>query len=99
MSHLMISISLLGVATLTSITSTLIMYAMIGEINRKKNDSSQISYFVVDPYRVVREYRALYPNGVFTKILIASVSLTVILFLILVYLVFGVFPATAPPSR
>ena len=99
MSHLMICISLLAAATFTSVASTLIMFAMIGEINRKKNDSSQIPYFNASAMRILREYRALYPRGAYSRAFFVSVTLTGVLFILLVYLVFGVFAGQAPPSR
>lgn len=99
MSHLMICISLLGAATLTSVASTLFTFAMIGEINRKKENGSQIPYFNASAIRILREYKSLYPKGTYSKAFIVSVIITGALFLVLVYLVFGVFAGQAPPSR
>ena len=99
MSHSWIEISLLGIGTITSMSSTLIVFAMIGEIDRTKNNSSKIPLFNVPILRVIREYKTLYPRGAYLKVFFASVTLTGLTFLIFIYLVFVVFAVEAPPSR
>jgi hypothetical protein len=60
---LVMFIALCGAATAGSIVSTLITFAMVGEINRKSDNSSQVSYFNSSWIRVFRAYRALYPRN------------------------------------
>lgn len=48
------------------LTCNLFLTMMIGEINRKREEESLISYFGFTPskaLRVFREYRSLYPSG------------------------------------
>ena len=59
-------VSLLCVATSGAILANLLVFMMIGEINRKKAEEDLISYFGVTQWkmtRIFRNYRALYPNG------------------------------------
>ena len=48
------------------VLSGFVLYAMIGEINRKLPDSEQVSYLFMYPgklQRVKGEYRRFYPHG------------------------------------
>jgi hypothetical protein len=95
----MVIVFLFGASTLASLAATFIVFAMIGEVNRKKGGDSQIQYFHFSWIRVFREYRALYPHGLYTKALIVAVCLTCVLFLIFIYHLFGAFQQQALPSR
>jgi hypothetical protein len=88
-----------GAATSASAASTLILFAMVGEINRKRDDHSQIPYFCFSWTYVFREYRLLYPKGVYARALVVSVCLVCALALISFYLLFGVLPKYSVPSR
>jgi hypothetical protein len=72
---------------------------MIGEVNRKKNEGSQIPYFGHSLAQVWKEYKSYYPQGIYAKAFIASVVLTGIVSVLFFVLVFVVFSGTAPPSR
>lgn len=82
----------------STLASTLILFAMIGEINRKR-ESSRIQYFHFSWIRVLREYRLLYPQGRYTISLFVAIFLAVAFSLVSVYLLFGVLPKYALPSR
>jgi hypothetical protein len=48
------------------ITANMVLYMMIGEVNRKRSDQDQISYFgfwIGKLALIVHEYRRLYPRG------------------------------------
>ena len=48
------------------VVSSIIVYVMIGEVNRKLPEDQQIGYVLFYPtkaFRVTREYRRLYPHG------------------------------------
>lgn len=56
----------LSIATTGAILANMFLYVMIGEINRKRQDANQISYFgfaYPKIRRIFREYRRLYPDG------------------------------------
>ncbi len=86
MVQLVISASLLGMVTLTGIASTLFAHAMIDEVNRKKSDDCRIPYGGFPMTRIVREYKALYPKGIYAKAYLASVVLTFVAGFTLMYL-------------
>jgi len=92
-------ISFFGASTFSTLASTLILFAMIGEINRKKDSNSQIQYFHFSWIRVLREYRLLYPKGKYTPALISAIFLAAVFALIFLYLLFGVLPKYSVPSR
>jgi len=56
----------LCLGTSAAIFGTLLMFMMIGEVNRKKDDAHQIPYLSLNPMRrdgMFSEYRRLYPSG------------------------------------
>lgn len=56
----------LCVATTSVIGANLFVTAMIGELNRRRPNESQIAYFGFTPWKTLRvfsEYRASYPSG------------------------------------
>lgn len=63
---LVIGIIAFCVALSGVILANMFVIMMIGEINRKKEEGSLISYFGFSPPKVMQiftEYRSLYPNG------------------------------------
>jgi len=57
---------LFAAATSLVIGANLVLYVMIGEINRKLPEEQQIGYLGFYPskaFRITREYRRLYPGG------------------------------------
>jgi hypothetical protein len=92
-------ISYFGASTLSTLASTLILFAMIREINRKRDDGSQIQYFRFSWIHVMREYRLLYPKGRYTPALIGAIFLAAVFAFISLYLLFGVLPRYSVPSR
>lgn len=99
MPHLILLIGLLAGSTSASLVATFTLFAMIGEINRKREEHTQIRYFHFSWVQVLREYRSLYPQGMYTNILFAATALTCVFFLGFAYLLFGVLPKYALPSR
>jgi hypothetical protein len=70
----------LGVLLTSVALGNLIWFAMIGEINRKRDDAHQISYFGSTPLKfaaVVEQYRALYPKGRYSSYLLLCTVVTV----------------------
>ena len=56
----------LAASTTLTLCSGFIMFAMIGEINRKLPEQERIGYFfghLAKYLRIFREYRRLYPKG------------------------------------
>ena len=88
-----------GAASSASVASTLILYAMVGEINRKKDDHSQIPYFYFSWTQVWREYRLFYPKGKYARALIVAIVLAFAFSMGSFYLLFGVLPKYSLPSR
>jgi hypothetical protein len=88
-----------GAASSASAAISFILLAMVGEINRKRDDQSQIPYFYFSWTKVWREYRLLYPNGIYSRALVVATFLALILTLISIFYLFGVLPKYALPSR
>ncbi|MBV9990344.1 MAG: hypothetical protein JOZ72_03545 [Alphaproteobacteria bacterium] len=64
--RLIIGALLFAVATTCAFSSTFVLLAMIGEVNRKLPDSEQIGYAgpYFGKYKLIRHsYRRFYPNG------------------------------------
>lgn len=60
------AIVLLSLASAFGLFANAVLYAMVGEINRKLPDNQQIGYFTWYPSkerRVFKEYKRLYPTG------------------------------------
>jgi hypothetical protein len=91
--------SLFGTSMIFSLVGTLTYYAMIGEVNRKRDDASQINYFVNSWTKVFREYRSQYPQGKFAPAFVASGCLALIFGVASFYVLFGLLPAYSVPSR
>ncbi len=72
---------------------------MVGEVNRKKDEHSQIPYFRFSWTKVWREYRLLYPRGIYSRVLVVVVALACVFALISFVYLFGVLPKYALPSR
>jgi len=88
-----------GAASSASAASAFICFAMVGEINRKRDDGSQISYFRSSWTKIWREYGLLYPKGRYRRALAVALILWGIFSLISVILLFGVLPKYGLPSR
>ena len=57
---------MLAAGTTLIIAATLVLYVMIGEINRRLPEDGQIGYMGFHPGKaltITREYRRLYPSG------------------------------------
>ncbi|MGB6774342.1 MAG: hypothetical protein WBD25_15545 [Terriglobales bacterium] len=64
--RMLIGIVLFCVAMTSVFLGNLFFFMMIGEVNRKRPDGEQISYFghhYFKTKRIFREYRYLYPEG------------------------------------
>ena len=96
---LVMFITLFGAATAGSIVSTLITFAMVGEINRKNDNTFQVSYFNSSWIRVFRAYRALYPQGIYARAQVIVFAVSLVCFLIAFFLLFVVLPQRDHPSR
>ena len=88
-----------GGASSACAISSYILLAMVGEVNRKRADNAQISYFGFSWPKVWRKYRVFYPNGRYGAALVISVVLGLGLALLSFYYLFGVLPKYALPSR
>lgn len=95
----MMLIAAFGASTFSTLASTLILFAMIGEINRQRDSASQVGYFHFSWVQVLREYRLLYPDGKYIRALHISIFFAGVFSLIFLYLLFGVLPKYAVPSR
>ncbi len=63
---LIVAIFSFGMAATAGFTGSLLIFMMIGEVNRKKDDENQIPYFSWHPGKrsaIFSEYRRLYPEG------------------------------------
>ncbi len=97
-------VSSLGATTFSTTTfstfaSALILFAMIGEISRKRNDGAQIQYFHFSSIQVWKEYRLLHPKGRLTHALTGSTFLAAVFGMVFLGLLFGVLPKYSVPSR
>lgn len=81
-------IVLVGLFMICPFTAYLITLAMLDAVNKKKNYQSQLSLFNCSWVSAFREYRLLYPNGVYTKLLYFIFGLIGLLIPIFVCLLF-----------
>jgi hypothetical protein len=88
-----------GAATAGSIICNLITFAMIGEINRKRDNSAQMSYFNSSWIQALRVYRALYPRGNYARAQILVFILSLACFLTAFFFLFVVVPQHNRSSR
>lgn len=88
-----------GISSFCTLASTLILFVMIGEINRKRDSNAQIQYFRFSWVRVLREYRLLYPSGKYTPVLFVAMALAAVFALMFLCVLFGVLPRYSLPSR
>jgi hypothetical protein len=72
--------------------------AMIGEVNRKKDDNSQLRYFFFRWTSVWREYKLLYPGGNYSRALVIVIVTWGVFSLLSFFYLFGVLPKYALPS-
>lgn len=89
----------LGASSMCSFLSIWIVFAMIGEVNRKRDDLSQLSFFRFSWIRVLREYQELYPKGRYILPLKVAVVASAISSFVFIYVLFGILPRYAVPSR
>ncbi|MGA7343886.1 MAG: hypothetical protein WBE72_00325 [Terracidiphilus sp.] len=97
--YLLLFFYLFAAGACCAVASALIYFAMIGEVNRKRRDDSQISYFLSPWFDVFREYRSRYPEGKFARALTIAGSLALVFGLGAVYVLFGVLPAYMAQHR
>lgn len=88
-----------GVSTAASALSSFLLFAMVGEINRKKGELSQIPYFRFAWTKVWRDYRTLYPEGAYSRVLAITVAVTIVFGLASILYLFGVLPKYSLPSH
>jgi hypothetical protein len=88
-----------GAASSGAAATSLLLFTMVGEINRKRDENSQIPYFFFSWTRVWREYGLLYPNGKYRRVLVIATFLATAFGLISFYILFGALPKYALPSR
>jgi Kef-type K+ transport system membrane component KefB len=96
---LILFVLFLGLASSASAASSFILLAMVGEINRRRDDHSQIPYFWFSWWTVWREYRLLYPDGRYSRALIVVTCLAFVFAVACFYQLFGVHPKYSLPSR
>lgn len=73
-----------GAAT-AMISSGFLLYAMIGEVNRKLSDADRVPYFRMYPGKVAkvkREYKRFYPNSRMPVVRLVLNALGIILMII-----------------
>ena len=88
-----------GAASSGGAATSLLLFAMVGEINRKKDERAQIPYFSFSWTRVWREYGLLYPDGRYRQALVIATVFAGIFALVAFYFLFAVLPKYALPSR
>jgi hypothetical protein len=88
-----------GVASSASAASSFPLFAMVGEINRKKDEQSLIPSFRFSWTKVWRKYRALYPQGVYSRALVVAAIAAFTFGMVSFVYLFGVLPKYALPSR
>jgi hypothetical protein len=88
-----------GLASAGAAATSFLLFAMVGEINRKKDERSQVPYFSFSWPRVWREYGLLYPEGRYRRALLVATVFAGVFGLIAFYFLFGVLPKYALPSR
>lgn len=88
-----------GAASSSAAMTSFILVAMVGEINRKKEEREQISYFRFSWPKIWREYGVLYPDGLYKRALVIATVLTGLFALVTFYILFGVLSKYALPSR
>jgi hypothetical protein len=84
-----------GIAS--SLAQILILLQMTEIINRRRGGVQRVDWpkFPPNPigwYQVFREYRALYPEGRLSRLLIVATAATLLCFLCAAVLLFGVIP-------
>ena len=91
--------ALFALASAACAVSSHALFAMAGEVNRKSKGHSRFPLLGFSWLEVWREYRTLYPNGRYAKLLLVAVILAGVLSLMTFYYLFGVLPKYALPSR
>ncbi len=87
--HPMIAVILAGAVTLM-ICSGLVIFAMIGEVNRRLPEDQQVSYLWGYPGKLsgIRDqYRRFYPTGTLSRLLTVLQAVTIFVMAIFVFLI------------
>ena len=101
-------VGLFIVLFLLSLLAGFIQFWILGEmteqVNRKRGPGRELDPFVLSLsraswYQVLREYRSLYPTGRLRQLFRIAIGTTIFCAMGLVFLLFGVFPTWALPSR
>lgn len=82
--HLIAALILFAASVSFILISNFLMFAIIGEVNRKVPDAQRVSYlgWHFDKYqRTIREYRRLYPGGQLVRYHFVSLALGMIFLL------------------
>ncbi len=85
----MIAVILAGAVTLM-ICSGLVIFAMIGEVNRRLPEDQQVSYLWGYPGKLsgIRDqYRRFYPTGTLSRLLTVLQAVTIFVMAIFVFLI------------
>ena len=85
----MIAVLLAGAVTLM-IWSSLVIFAMIGEVNRRLPEDQQVSYLWGYPGKLsgIRDqYRRFYPTGTLSRLLTVLQAVTIVVMAICVFLI------------
>ena len=88
-----------GIASAGAAAISFLLFAMVGEINRKRGEEAQIPYFSFSWTKVWQEYGLLYPRGPYRRALAVAAIVAGIFTLVSLYYFFGVLPEYALPSR
>ena len=87
--HPMIAVLLAGAVTLM-IWSSLVIFAMIGEVNRRLPEDQQVSYLWGYPGKLsgIRDqYKRFYPTGTLSRLLTVLQAVTIVVMAICVFLI------------
>jgi hypothetical protein len=85
-----------AVVAVSAIACNWIVYAMIGQVNRKKGEASRMRFWGSSWRSVSKEYRLLFPQGKLSGALVAAICVTCVSTLTTLYLLFWAVPRSFP---
>lgn len=85
-----------AVVALAAIASNWIVYAMIGQVNRKKGEAGRLRFWGSSWRSVSKEYRLLFPKGKLNRALVAAICVTCVSTAATLYLIFWAVPRSFP---
>ena len=88
-----------GLSSFSTLISIIILFAMIGAINRHQGSGAQVQKLRFSWFRVLKDYKSLYPNGRYTPALYAAIASAAVFGLSFAYVLFGILPRYSIPSR